>query len=148
MHIWVIGFWGSFFGTVAPMLAGSVAAFVRSHERVVLTAALTSVVSALFAAAFLGCLPLSDPDHEARLLAHVAILAAAVLGRMLWAELGLLRQREAAWRARKQMAALGAAAVVAMARDMSRTAWSYLSRVTWHDLASGQIAELPATEGA
>ena len=37
-------------------------------------------------------------------------------------------------------------AVVAMARDMSRTAWSYASRVAWHDQASGQIAELPATE--
>ena len=37
-------------------------------------------------------------------------------------------------------------AAVAMARDMSRTAWSYSSRVAWHDQASGQIAELPATE--
>ena len=39
-------------------------------------------------------------------------------------------------------------AVVAIVRDMSRTAWSYSSRVAWHDLASGQIAELPATEAA
>jgi hypothetical protein len=31
---------------------------------------------------------------------------------------------------------------------MSRTAWSYSSRVAWHDLASGQIAELRATETA
>jgi hypothetical protein len=38
--------------------------------------------------------------------------------------------------------------VVAMARDMSRTAWSYSSRVAWHDQASGQIAELPASEPA
>ena len=39
-------------------------------------------------------------------------------------------------------------AVVAMARDMSRTAWSYASRVAWHDQASGRIAELPATDAA
>jgi GGDEF domain-containing protein len=37
-------------------------------------------------------------------------------------------------------------AVVAMARDMSRTAWTYASRVAWHDQSSGQIAELPAAE--
>jgi hypothetical protein len=36
--------------------------------------------------------------------------------------------------------------VVAMARDMSRTAWSYASRVAWHDQSSGHIAELPAAE--
>jgi GGDEF domain-containing protein len=39
-------------------------------------------------------------------------------------------------------------AAVTMARAMSRTAWSYASRVAWHDQASGQIAELPATEMA
>jgi hypothetical protein len=35
-----------------------------------------------------------------------------------------------------------------MARAMSRTAWSYSSRVAWHDQASGRIAELPAAEMA
>ena len=113
MQMWTIGFWGAFFGTVALMLVASLAAFVRSRERVALTAALSSVVSALFVAAFLGGLPLADPDHEARLLAHVAILAAAVLGLMLWAELGLMRQPAAARRARRQMAALVAATVAA-----------------------------------
>jgi GGDEF domain-containing protein len=37
-------------------------------------------------------------------------------------------------------------AAVSMARAMSRTAWSYGSRVAWHDQASGRIAELPATD--
>ncbi|HWP12649.1 MAG TPA: diguanylate cyclase [Ramlibacter sp.] len=37
---------------------------------------------------------------------------------------------------------------VSMARAMSRTAWSYDSRVAWHDQASGRIAELPATDAA
>jgi GGDEF domain-containing protein len=39
-----------------------------------------------------------------------------------------------------------AAGAVAKARDMSRTAWSFASRVAWHDEASGAIAELPALE--
>ena len=37
-------------------------------------------------------------------------------------------------------------AAVSMARAMSRTAWSYASRVAWHDQASGKIAELPAMD--
>ena len=37
---------------------------------------------------------------------------------------------------------------LAMSRAMSRTAWSYESRVAWHDQASGQIAEVPDGEPA
>jgi hypothetical protein len=33
-----------------------------------------------------------------------------------------------------------------MARAMSRTAWSYGSRVAWYDRAAEQIAELPASD--
>lgn len=39
-----------------------------------------------------------------------------------------------------------AASAVAMARAMSRTAWSYASRIAWFDQALGQIAELPQGE--
>src|SRR6185436_19789476 len=39
-------------------------------------------------------------------------------------------------------------AALSMARAMSRTAWSYASRIAWHDQASGAIAELPVTERA
>jgi len=39
-------------------------------------------------------------------------------------------------------------AAVKMARAMARTAWSYASRVAWHDQASGEIAELPAADAA
>jgi len=41
-----------------------------------------------------------------------------------------------------------AASAVAMARAMSRTAWSYPSRVAWYDQVAGQIAELPSNEPA
>jgi hypothetical protein len=36
-----IGFWGAFFGSVALMLAGSLAAFARSLPRVALMASLS-----------------------------------------------------------------------------------------------------------
>lgn len=40
------------------------------------------------------------------------------------------------------------AQAVAMGRAMSRTAWSYASRVAWYDHAAEQIAELPAHQPA
>ncbi|MBX3587600.1 MAG: GGDEF domain-containing protein [Ramlibacter sp.] len=39
-----------------------------------------------------------------------------------------------------------AASAVSMARAMSRTAWSYASRIAWFDQAAGRIAELPGAE--
>jgi hypothetical protein len=38
--------------------------------------------------------------------------------------------------------------VVGKVRDMSRTAWTYASRVAWLDQASDMIAELPALDTA
>ncbi|HEY0883634.1 MAG TPA: GGDEF domain-containing protein, partial [Ramlibacter sp.] len=87
-------FWGAFFGTVLLMLAGALAAFVQSHHRVALAAALSSLVSGLFVVSYLGWLPIGDPDDEARLLAHIGIFSATMLGLMLLVELGLLRDRD------------------------------------------------------
>lgn len=39
-----------------------------------------------------------------------------------------------------------AAQSVAIARAMSRTAWSYASRIAWYDEVAGAIAELPVTD--
>lgn len=86
------GFWGAFFGTAALMLAISLAAFFRAGRRVALLAALSAVVSAAFVVAYLGWLPVEGAP-EARLLAHVAILAAAILAPLLLSLLGLLRER-------------------------------------------------------
>ena len=93
------GFWGAFFGTAALMLAASLIAFARSMQRVALLAAVSALVSGLFVAAYLGWLPLGNHLAQARLLAHVAIGSAVVLGLMLMSMLGLLRQREVAQRA-------------------------------------------------
>lgn len=113
MDVLVVGFWGAFFGTVALMLAGAMAAFVQSHHRVALGAALTAVVSALFVASYLGCLPIGDPGNEWRLLAHVAIFSAMTLGFMLVADLGLLRDAAARQRILGGMAGAATAALAA-----------------------------------
>lgn len=99
------GFWGAFFGTAALMLAVSLFAFVRLQRRVALTAGLSAFVSALFALAYLGGLPLAG-DAEARLLAHLAVVVSTVLALMLMALLGLLRQARVARRALLTLAVL------------------------------------------
>lgn len=109
MDALVIGFWGAFFGSVGLMLAGSIAAFARSLHRVALMAALSALVSAVFVVAYLGWLPIAQPAAEARLLAHVGVLAAVVLGLMLLAMLGLLRDAATARAARVGLIATAAA---------------------------------------
>ena len=92
------GCWGAFFGTAALMLGISLAAFVRLHRRVALSAALSALVSALFVAAYLGALPLPR-GPEQRVLAHLAVVDASILALMLLALLGLSRQSYLARRA-------------------------------------------------
>ena len=108
MHGVAIGFWGAFFGTCALLLVGALTAFAQLHRRVALTAALTAVMSALYAVTYLGWLPIADPDHDARLVAHVGIFTAVMLGLMLLWDLGLLREREIRRRILAGMAALAA----------------------------------------
>ena len=112
MHVLAAGFWGAFFGAVALMLAGALAAFVQSHHRVALAAALSALVSGLFVVSYLGWLPVGDPQHEARLLAHIGIFSATMLGLMLLIELGLLRDSDGR---RRVLAAMLAAATAAVA---------------------------------
>ncbi|MDB5871343.1 MAG: putative rane protein [Ramlibacter sp.] len=109
MDALAIGFWGAFFGSVALMLAGALAAFARSLHRVALTAALSAVVSALFVIAYLGWLPIDDPALEARLLAHVATASSVILSLMLLAMLGLLRNPATARKLRRGLLIFAAA---------------------------------------
>ena len=95
MHDGVIGFiWGAYFGTVALMLAGALAAFAQSHHRVALAAGLTALLSALFIASYLAGLPVADPDLEVRLVALVGLFSATMLQLMLLVDLGVLRDHE------------------------------------------------------
>ena len=111
MGLLAAGFWGAFFCAVALMLAGSLAAFFRSLQRVALTAALSSIISALFVVSYLGWLPLGGPDVQARLLAHFAVVSATARGWMLLALLGLLRQPQRARRVRNCLLAIGLAVI-------------------------------------
>ena len=92
------GFWGAFFGTACLVSGIALLAWVRLHRRVALTAGLSSFVSALFAAAYLGAMPLAGAA-EARVLAHLGIVVASTLALMLLALLGLMRQQGFARRA-------------------------------------------------
>ncbi len=92
------GFWGAFFGTAALMLVASLAAFGRSLPRVAGRSALSALVSALFAVAYLGWLPLGGAGTQARALAHVAVGASVTLALLLLSLLGLLRPAERARR--------------------------------------------------
>ncbi len=90
-----VGFWGAYFGTVVLMTVFALAAYARSQQRVALTVALSSKISALFVVAYLGWLPFDNPGDELRFLAHVAALCSVALGLMLLALLGFLRRRGA-----------------------------------------------------
>jgi GGDEF domain-containing protein len=105
-------FWGAYFGTVALVLAASLAAFLRSLYRMAVVGALSAVLTALFVVAALRWLPV-EADAQLRAQAHVVVLAAMVNGMMLPWLLGLLRQREMARRAYGLMLASGAAVLMA-----------------------------------
>ena len=92
MEQFVIGFWGSFFGATALMLAASAFAFRHALQRVARNAAVSALASALFVVAFLGGLPIEDADTLARLLAHIACSVSALLAYLLFSVLGVLRQ--------------------------------------------------------
>jgi GGDEF domain-containing protein len=106
------GFWGAFFCTAALMMVISLAAFARSHRRVALMAALTSLASASFVVSYLGWLPI-DGELEERVQGHVAVATAVSLGLMLMSTLGLLRQRSVGRRAVAGLVGAGLLVVVA-----------------------------------
>jgi GGDEF domain-containing protein len=92
MDLVAIGFWGAFFGTAGLMLVGALAAFAQADHRVALAAATTAIVSALYAVAYLGWLPIADRTLEARVAAHISIFTGLSLWLMLMTDLGVLRE--------------------------------------------------------
>ncbi|MES2955133.1 MAG: diguanylate cyclase [Pseudomonadota bacterium] len=100
------GFWGCYFGTTALMLAGSAMAFNRSLHRISLNAALSATASGFFVLAFLGALPIPDPDTLSRFLAHVAIAASMVLAYLLFSIVGALDNRKVRRRTQWALVAL------------------------------------------
>ena len=75
----IAGLWGCFFGVVFVMLAGSVFAYARSLRRIALNAALAALASAFYAVAFLGGLPIENPQTLTVSLAFVTITVSVLL---------------------------------------------------------------------
>lgn len=90
----VAGLWGAFFGVAGLTLIGALAAYAQTRRQVPLRMALVASLSALFAMAYLGGLPITDREAEQRVLAHVAAASFALLVLLLLALLGLTRQPE------------------------------------------------------
>ena len=98
---------------------------------------------------------LRNPSHP-QALVHLARNVAARLARPVLLgtsqEAGELEDGGTQWVAGVGVGVLQAqpkvrpAGAVGMARAMSRTAWSYASRIAWYDHDAGQIAELPASD--
>lgn len=104
----VAGFWGAFFGTAALMLAGAVAAFLGSLRRVAVMAAISSALYIVFAASYLDLVQLAaDPALRLRINGSVFMLAAVLLGHLVIAMLGHLREPQAARRRRAALYGLG-----------------------------------------
>ena len=99
-----------------------------------------------------------DSDDPVRLVAlarQVAHRLAQPVSLSTSADPGAPEAQRASWVADVGVGVLAAAApvvrpstAVSMARAMSRTAWSYGSRIAWFDRETRQIAELPLTDAS
>lgn len=138
MNSLVIGLWGAFFGSVALLFVGSLAAFARSLRRVALTAAMSALLSALFVVAYLGWLPIPEP-MATRLLAHIAVVSSTMLGLMLLSMLGAMRQAETARKLRGGMIAL-AVVVLAVGWALEATQSLALSSATSLGIGAAMLA--------
>ncbi len=106
MDKYAIGFWGCYFGSASLMLAGSAFAYIRSLRRIAVNAAVSAIASTFFVVAFLGGLPIENPDVLDRFLAHVASVVSALLAYLLFSILGILRDPDSARRALTWLASL------------------------------------------
>ena len=88
----IYGLWGCFFCMTVVILVGSLVAYLHSLHRIAKNAALTAVMSAFYAVAFLGGLPKVDADTEMRFLAFLTVLTAGFLYYQFLLILGMLKK--------------------------------------------------------
>lgn len=103
----VAGWWGAAFGTAGLMMAGAVAAYLASLRRVALMAASASVLYTSFAASYLGVVFDVDAGARLRLDATMFMLCSVLLGHLVLAMIGHLRQPAAARRWRSGLYGFG-----------------------------------------
>ena len=95
----IYGLWGFFFGITVVILAGALVAYARSLHRIALNAGLTALLSAFYAVAFLGGLPIDDADTLMRFLAFLTASIAGFLNYQFLLALGMLKEPGAKQRA-------------------------------------------------
>jgi len=103
----VAGVWGAFFGTAVLMFAGAVAAFVRGLRRVALMAGSASILFMSFAATYLGLIPFPDVASRLRAQGTVFIFSAVLLGHLVFAMIGYMREPQLARRRRTALYGYG-----------------------------------------
>lgn len=133
----VAGFWGAFFGTAALMLAGAVTAWLRSLHRVGAIAASASATVVMFAASYLGLVPMPDESARVRLDANVFALCSALLGHLVLAMIGHLRDPEVAGRWLRML--YGAGLFVAVAGWVA-TPWQAFALSSFGGFAVAAVA--------
>jgi GGDEF domain-containing protein len=111
MQTIAIGLWGCFFGVVVGILAGSVFAYMRSLRRIARNAALSALASAFYVIAFLGLLPIHDERTLTVFLALVTLFVAVTLTYLLFALLGVTKQKRLR---RRTLAALCVVLILAL----------------------------------
>src|SRR3954468_5966995 len=96
----VAALWGAFFGTATLMIAGAVAAYLRDLKRVAVMAASASLLYILFVASYLGLLPMPGDSFRLRFDANLFMFCAVLLGNLVLAMIGHMREPAAArrWR--------------------------------------------------
>ncbi len=99
MNTLAIGLWGCFFGVATLMVTGAAIAYIRSLRRIAINAAASALISVFFVIAFLGGLPIENPDVLARVLAHISVLASGFLAYLLFTMLGMFKSSNAHFRA-------------------------------------------------
>ena len=96
----VAAFWGAFFGTATLMIAGAVAAYLRDLRRVAVMAASAAFLYIVFVSSYLGLLPMPSGSIRLRFDATVFMFCAVLLGNLVLAMIGHMREPAAArrWR--------------------------------------------------
>ena len=133
----IAGLWGCFFGVVFGMLAGSVFAYARSLRRIALNAALAALASAFYVVAFLGGLPIENPQTLTVSLAFVAITVSVLLTYLLFTLLGLTKSLRTR---RGLFAALCSLSLLALASGWQLSSGNFLIMGTAMAILLGLVA--------
>jgi GGDEF domain-containing protein len=119
------------------MLVGAVTAWVGSLRRVAGIAASASVTVVMFAASYLGLVPLADESARPRLDANVFALCSVLLGHLVLAMIGHLRDPDIA---RRCLRALYGTGLVVLVGGWAATPWQAFTLSSFAGFTVGALA--------